>query len=55
MTQGPRPHALRRLGHGAVTVLRGTASGLTATNAKSFTARDVSLKGDADFGWAFGR
>ncbi|MEU6259539.1 FG-GAP-like repeat-containing protein [Streptomyces sp. NPDC047043] len=37
--------------YGAVTVLRGTASGLTTTGAKSFTARDVSLKGDASFGW----
>ncbi|MEU1542690.1 FG-GAP-like repeat-containing protein [Actinacidiphila glaucinigra] len=42
-------------GYGAVTILRGTASGLTATNAKFFTARDVSLKGDAAFGWAIGR
>ncbi|MFE4174294.1 FG-GAP repeat protein [Streptomyces sp. NPDC056909] len=39
-------------GYGAVTVLRGSASGLTTTGAKSFTARDVSLKGGAGFGWA---
>ncbi|WP_405870800.1 FG-GAP-like repeat-containing protein [Streptomyces sp. NBC_00005] len=41
----------RENGYGAVTVLRGSASGLTTTGAKSFTARDVSLKGDAGFGW----
>ncbi|MEV7340611.1 FG-GAP-like repeat-containing protein [Streptomyces sp. NPDC093544] len=38
-------------GYGAVTVLRGSASGLTTTGAKTLTARDVSLKGGADFGW----
>ena len=38
-------------GYGAVTVLPGTASGLTTTGSKSFTARDVSLKGNAGFGW----
>ena len=38
-------------GYGAITVLRGTASGLTTTGAKSFTAPGVSLKGDASFGW----
>jgi hypothetical protein len=38
-------------GHGAITVLRGSASGLTTTGAKSFTAPAVSLKGNADFGW----
>jgi FG-GAP repeat protein len=38
-------------GHGAITVLRGSASGLTTTGAKSFTAAGVSLKGSADFGW----
>ncbi|MGW6742988.1 FG-GAP-like repeat-containing protein [Streptomyces sp. NPDC055025] len=38
-------------GYGAVTVLRGSASGLTTTGAKSFTARDVSLKDGAGFGW----
>lgn len=37
-------------GYGAVTVLKGTASGLTTTGAKSFTARDATLKGGADFG-----
>ncbi|MGW7378706.1 FG-GAP-like repeat-containing protein [Streptomyces sp. NPDC054794] len=39
-------------GYGAVTVLRGTASGLTGTGAKFLSARDVSLKGGANFGWA---
>jgi hypothetical protein len=38
-------------GYGAITVLRGAASGLTTTGATSFTARGVSLKGGADFGW----
>ncbi|MGW2232898.1 FG-GAP-like repeat-containing protein [Streptomyces sp. NPDC001759] len=38
-------------GYGAITVLKGTASGLTTTGAKSFTARDLSLKGGADLGW----
>ncbi|CAM5341172.1 VCBS repeat-containing protein OS=Streptomyces alboniger OX=132473 GN=CP975_15005 PE=4 SV=1 [Streptomyces alboniger] len=38
-------------GYGAITVLRGSASGLTTTGATSFTARGVSLKGGADFGW----
>ncbi|TQJ75353.1 FG-GAP-like repeat-containing protein [Streptomyces sp. SLBN-31] len=38
-------------GYGAITVLKGTASGLTTTGAKSFTARDLSLKGSADLGW----
>ncbi|MCT9078906.1 FG-GAP-like repeat-containing protein [Streptomyces fulvoviolaceus] len=37
--------------YGAVTVLRGSASGLTTTSAKYLSARDVSLKGDASFGW----
>jgi hypothetical protein len=37
-------------GYGAVTVLKGTASGLTTTGVKSFTARDATLKGGADFG-----
>ncbi|MFF4257568.1 FG-GAP-like repeat-containing protein [Streptomyces sp. NPDC001663] len=41
----------RENGYGAVTVLRGTSTGLTTTGAKSFTARDFSLKGDAGFGW----
>ncbi|MFF4015350.1 FG-GAP-like repeat-containing protein [Streptomyces sp. NPDC001843] len=39
-------------GHGAVTVLRGSASGLTTSGAKSVTAADVALKGNGDFGWA---
>ncbi|MDN0198290.1 FG-GAP-like repeat-containing protein [Streptomyces sp. S.PNR 29] len=39
-------------GYGAVTVLRGTSTGLTTTGAKLISARDVSLKGGADFGWA---
>ncbi|MER5383988.1 FG-GAP-like repeat-containing protein [Streptomyces sp. NPDC002688] len=39
-------------GYGAVTVLRGSATGLTTTGATSLTARDVSLKGGASFGWA---
>jgi len=38
-------------GYGAVTVLRGTSTGLTTTGAKSLTARDVSLQGGAGFGW----
>ena len=38
-------------GYGAVTVLRGASSGLLTTNAEYFSARDVSLKGDASFGW----
>ncbi|MFD3455415.1 FG-GAP-like repeat-containing protein [Streptomyces sp. NPDC058691] len=38
-------------GYGAVTVLRGSASGLTTTGATSLTARGVSLKGGAGFGW----
>ncbi|MFK4147083.1 FG-GAP-like repeat-containing protein [Streptomyces sp. NPDC004065] len=38
-------------GYGAVTVLRGSASGPTTTNAKFIGARDVALKGYADFGW----
>jgi len=42
-------------GYGAVTVLRGAASGLTGTGATSFTARGVSLKGGADFGWVIGQ
>ncbi|MFF4487598.1 FG-GAP-like repeat-containing protein [Streptomyces sp. NPDC001544] len=39
-------------GHGAVTVLRGSATGLTTTGATSVTAADVALKGNGDFGWA---
>ncbi|MET8947536.1 FG-GAP-like repeat-containing protein [Streptomyces sp. NPDC004542] len=39
-------------GHGAVTVLRGSASGLTTSGAKSVTAADVALKGNGNFGWA---
>ncbi|GGY20244.1 FG-GAP-like repeat-containing protein [Streptomyces djakartensis] len=39
-------------GHGAVTVLRGTASGLTTNGSTFLSARDVSLKGGADFAWA---
>ncbi|MET9678670.1 FG-GAP-like repeat-containing protein [Streptomyces coeruleorubidus] len=38
-------------GYGAVTVLRGTASGLTTSGSKFLSARDVSLKGGADFAW----
>ncbi|WP_324612306.1 FG-GAP-like repeat-containing protein [Streptomyces sp. AS58] len=38
-------------GYGSVTVLKGTSTGPTTTGAKSFTARDVSLKGGAGFGW----
>ncbi|MGW2521770.1 FG-GAP-like repeat-containing protein [Streptomyces sp. NPDC001617] len=39
-------------GHGAVTVLRGIASGLTTSGAASITAANVALKGNGDFGWA---
>ncbi|MET9393441.1 FG-GAP-like repeat-containing protein [Streptomyces sp. NPDC006624] len=39
-------------GYGAVTVLRGTSTGLTTSGAKFVSARDVSLKGGADFAWA---
>jgi hypothetical protein len=42
-------------GYGALTVLRGSASGLTTTGAKFLSARDVSLKGDASFGWVIGQ
>jgi len=37
--------------NGSITYLRGTASGLTTTGAKSLTAAGVSLKGSATFGW----
>ncbi|MCT7354289.1 FG-GAP-like repeat-containing protein [Streptomyces sp. 15-116A] len=40
-------------GYGAITVLRGTATGLTTSGAKFLSARDVSLKGNANFGWGF--
>ncbi|MEU0004157.1 FG-GAP-like repeat-containing protein [Streptomyces sp. NPDC006314] len=36
-------------GYGAVTILRGTASGLTTDYATFISARDVALKGYADF------
>ncbi|MEV5170546.1 FG-GAP-like repeat-containing protein [Streptomyces flaveolus] len=39
-------------GYGAVTVLRGTASGLTTDYAKFISARDVSVQGLGDFAWA---
>ncbi|MFF7309718.1 FG-GAP-like repeat-containing protein [Streptomyces sp. NPDC008137] len=39
-------------GYGAATVLRGAASGLTTTGSKFLSARDVSLKGGANFAWA---
>ncbi|MFG2606613.1 FG-GAP-like repeat-containing protein [Streptomyces sp. NPDC048514] len=39
-------------GYGAVTILRGTASGLTADYAKYIGARDVSVKGSGEFAWA---
>ncbi|GHA29121.1 FG-GAP-like repeat-containing protein [Streptomyces purpurascens] len=39
-------------GYGAVTVLRGAASGLTTSGSKFLSARDVSLKGGSDFAWA---
>ncbi|MFE1325133.1 FG-GAP-like repeat-containing protein [Streptomyces sp. NPDC058741] len=39
-------------GYGAVTVLRGTSTGLTTSGATFVSARDVSLKGGADFAWA---
>ncbi len=37
--------------NGSVTYLRGTASGLTMTGAKSLTAAGAGLKGSAAFGW----
>ncbi|MBZ9645085.1 FG-GAP-like repeat-containing protein [Streptomyces sp. PSKA30] len=37
--------------NGSVTYLRGTASGLTTTGAKSLTAAGAGLKGGATFGW----
>ncbi|KAF3466541.1 FG-GAP-like repeat-containing protein [Streptomyces sp. Tu 3180] len=40
-------------GYGAVTVLRGTASGPATSGATFLSARDVSLKGNASFAWAF--
>lgn len=39
-------------GYGAVTLLRGTASGLTTDYATFISARDVSVKGIGDFAWA---
>ncbi|MEV5381683.1 FG-GAP and VCBS repeat-containing protein [Streptomyces sp. NPDC052721] len=39
-------------GYGAVTVLRGTASGLTTDYATFISARDVSVQGIGDFAWA---
>jgi hypothetical protein len=39
-------------GHGAVTVLRGSASGLTTGSAKFIAARDVAVTGTGDFAWA---
>lgn len=36
--------------YGAVTVLRGTAAGPTAVNAKTVSARTVGLKGNTGFG-----
>ncbi|MER8028983.1 FG-GAP-like repeat-containing protein [Streptomyces bauhiniae] len=39
-------------GHGAVTILRGSASGPTTGSAKFIAARDVALTGRGDFGWA---
>ncbi|MFI8305390.1 hypothetical protein ACIF80_18475 [Streptomyces sp. NPDC085927] len=39
-------------GYGAATVLRGTGTGLTTSGAKFISARDVSLKGGANFAWA---
>ncbi|KUN26896.1 hypothetical protein AQJ11_16545 [Streptomyces corchorusii] len=39
-------------GYGAVTVLRGTASGLTTDYAKFIGARDVSVQGLGNFAWA---
>ncbi|MET9390687.1 FG-GAP-like repeat-containing protein [Streptomyces sp. NPDC006624] len=39
-------------GYGMVTHLRGTSTGLTTQGAKNITAADVSLQGNADFGWA---
>ncbi|MEV0172764.1 FG-GAP-like repeat-containing protein [Streptomyces sp. NPDC050803] len=38
-------------GYGSVTTLRGTASGLTTSGAKSLTAAGVSLKAGANFAW----
>lgn len=38
-------------GYGAVTVMRGSASGLTTSNALFLSARGVSLQGNAGFGW----
>jgi hypothetical protein len=38
-------------GSGAVTILRGTSSGLTTTNAVSVMAKDVGLKSGAYLGW----
>jgi hypothetical protein len=38
-------------GYGAVTVLRGTASGLTTDYAKFISARDVSVQGLGGFAW----
>ncbi|MER7576129.1 FG-GAP-like repeat-containing protein [Streptomyces sp. NPDC126514] len=37
--------------NGSVTYLRGTATGLTTTGAKSLTAAGAGLKGSAAFGW----
>ncbi|MEU4033502.1 FG-GAP-like repeat-containing protein [Streptomyces collinus] len=39
-------------GYGAVTILRGSASGLTTGSAKFIGARDVSVQGNGDFAWA---
>ncbi|MFJ1972500.1 FG-GAP-like repeat-containing protein [Streptomyces sp. NPDC087903] len=42
-------------GYGAVTVLRGASTGPTTTGAKFLSARDLTLKGGADFGWVIGQ
>ncbi|MEV5436584.1 FG-GAP-like repeat-containing protein [Streptomyces sp. NPDC052682] len=39
-------------GYGAVTVLRGTATGLTTSGATFLSARDAGVKGGDAFGWA---
>lgn len=38
--------------HGAVTILRGSASGLATASARFIAARDVALTGTGDFAWA---
>ncbi|MGW2209374.1 hypothetical protein [Streptomyces sp. NPDC001781] len=42
-------------GHGAVTTLRGSASGLTTGSARFIAARDVALTGMGHFAWAIAR